>query len=109
MSSGPYVVTVSRFRRITRCPRGGARTLLHACIRRYSGTRFVFTNSRHRLVNRVFVDPTHPFCRDMSVLRLSTVSGRGCVRFMRRRFEVTRGGVSVAIFSSLCGHFRKVA
>lgn len=108
-TSGPYVMTVSRFRRVTGCPRGGVRTLLQARVRESRGDRFVFTKDRHRVVRRVFTSTTQPFCRDTSVLRLGTVPTRVCVPFVIKRFRQHGHSVTTVSIRGICTLFRKRA
>lgn len=80
-SRGQVCVTVSRFRRVTRCPRSNARTLLHSCVRFLPGMCFVFTNDGRRVVASVFLSTGQPFCRDSRVLGLPLVGRSRCRHF----------------------------
>lgn len=108
-TSGPYVMTVSRFRRVNACTREGIRTMLEAGIRRYQGSFFVFTKDRERVVVGVFGDPTQPFCRDMDVVRLSTVPLITCGPFMGNLFARGKGCVASRLIRRICSFFRKRA
>lgn len=109
-TKGPYLVTVSRFRRVAGCTSSpGVRTTLQARVRHYSGTRFIFSKSRERLVKTVFASPTHPFCRSIALVGLPPVSISGCTRFYLERFRQTDGRLSALIMARLCRHFGNVA
>lgn len=102
---GRMCVTVSRFRRVTRCPRGNARTLLHSCVRFTRRIRFVFSNDGRRLVTRVFNSPGRPFCRDARVVKLGPLSYDVCCSFYRGFFGRGNNGLSGSIFRRVCRLF----
>lgn len=108
-TSGPYVMTVSRFRRVDSCPRGGLRTVLEAGIRRYDGSGFIFTKDRERVVVGVFGDPSEPFCRDIDVVRLKTVPLRMCGPFIGKLFRRGNGGIASRLMRGMCALFSKRA
>lgn len=85
------------------------RTALHACIRHYGGTRFVFTKDRQRIVNGVFLATSQPFCRDISVVRLRDVPLASCALFTRQRFGRTKGDVAGRAVRAVCRRFSNVA
>lgn len=104
-----YCVTVSRFRRVVRCPRGKIRNLLESCVRFAPGIRFVFSNDGGRLVRSVFFSVGEPFCRSARGLFLTPVPCAPCQRFTGGLFSREGGALRRGVFRRVCRSMGKRA
>lgn len=81
------LVVIDEFQQITRYPEKNVEALLRTHIQKLSNVNFVFSGSRHRLMEEIFFSSKRPFYQSAKALRLEAIDKEVYFAFAQKNFN----------------------
>lgn len=102
------VIAIDEFQQILDFPETGTETLLRRYVQDVPWLRFIFSGSRHHLMDEMFLSEKHPFYQSTDVLSLDVIDRGVYAEFAKRYFAEAGRPFDDEAFNELYGRFAGV-